>query len=302
MRDVSTKPNTLRIAKASSSLRCLPSTIQAIKSGTLPKADPIGVAKVAAIQTAKNTSLLIPYCHQVPLDFVGCNVEVKEDSVQIFTEVKAVWKTGVEMEALVAASTAALTLYDMLKMIDDTLELGPVYLEGKSGGKADSPVLSESAIRSGVLVLSDAVSGGRRQDLSGAIIRERLQEAGIPVTEYEMSSDDGGVIEKALLRMCDEKGLDLVLTTGGTGLGPRDVTPEATRKILHRELPGISEFLRAHGQERSRFAMLGRGVAGVRGKTVIVNLPGSPSGVSESLDVLLPWVLHSLEILKGAGH
>ena len=301
MRDVSNKPNTLRTAKATSSLHCLPETIAAIRLGNVPKADPLGVAKVAAIQAAKNTSLLIPYCHQVPLDFVGVDVELKEASVHFFTEVKAVWKTGVEMEALVAASTAALTLYDMLKIIDETMEIGSVRLLEKEGGKSD---FTKAALKmkAGVLVLSDMASKGQRQDVSGKTIKERLEGMGIAVVEYAILPDEKNQIEERLIRLCDEVGLDIVLTTGGTGLGPRDVTPEATRKVIGRELPGVEEFVRSHGQERTRYAMLGRGVAGVRGKTVIVNLPGSVGGVNDALDILFPWLLHSLEMVKGTGH
>ena len=114
MRDVSTKHLTLRTAKAAASINVSPPTIRAIRSGNVPKADPVGVAKVAGIQAAKNTSLIIPYCHQVPLDFVSVDIRLTTSSIEISTEVKAIWKTGVEMEALVAASAAALTLYDML--------------------------------------------------------------------------------------------------------------------------------------------------------------------------------------------
>src|ERR1043166_3964624 len=110
MRDVSSKAHTLRTAKATATLNVSKSTIEAIKSGNVPKADPLGVAKVAGIQAAKNTSLLIPYCHQVPLDYVGVEIILNSDSIHVNTEVKAIWKTGVEMEALAAASGAALTL------------------------------------------------------------------------------------------------------------------------------------------------------------------------------------------------
>ena len=105
----------------------------------------------------------------------------------------------------------------------------------------------------------------------------------------------GRVSLAELIRWADDLSLDLVFTTGGTGIGPRDVTPEATSGVIERELPGVTEALRAHGQERNRYSMLSRGVAGVRGRTLIVNLPGSERAVNESLDVLLPWILHGLK-------
>lgn len=300
MKDVSPKTNTLRTARASSSLYCLPETIAALRSGNVPKADPLGVAKVAAIQAAKNTSLLVPYCHQVPLDFVDVEAEVKDSSVHFFTEVKAVWKTGVEMEALVAASTAALTLYDMLKPIDDNMEIGSIRLSEKKGGKSDLVIKNAERIKAGILVISDRVSEGIRQDLSGKAIKERLESIRVPVVDLAIVPDEQKQIEESLLRLCDV--VDLVLTTGGTGVGPRDVTPEATSSVVQRTLPGVEEFMRSHGQERTRFAMLGRGVAGVREKTIIVNLPGSVGGVSDALDILLPWLFHAFEMMRGESH
>ena len=302
MKDVSRKTNTLRIAKAESSVICLPETISSVRSGNVPKADPIGVAKVAAIQAAKNTSLIIPYCHQVPIDSVSVESELKQASVHFLTEVKAVWKTGVEMEALVAASVAALTFYDMLKLVDDTMKIGEVRLIEKKGGKSYSPGPGSSGVRAAVLVLSDSTSKNRREDVSGRAIRERLEQMGIVVTDLAVLPDEEKLIEEKLIDLCDHASVDLVLTTGGTGLGPRDVTPEATSRVIHRELPGVAEFLRSHGQERTRYAMLGRGLAGVRGNTVIVNLPGSISGTNDALDILFPWLMHALDMLKGGGH
>lgn len=302
MRDVSNKPNTLRTARATARLTCLPTTIVAIRAGNMPKADPLPVARVAGIQAAKNTSALIPYCHQVPLDFVSVEIELGENSIEIVAEVKAIWKTGVEMEALAAASAAALTLYDMLKIIDDSMEIGTIRLLEKKGGKSDTAGLPANGISAGILVMSDLGARGEREDKSGAAIKDRAESHGLRVAELKVIPDDPVMIENELRRFCDQLKVDLVLTTGGTGLGPRDNTPEATRKVIDREVQGIGEILRSHGQERTRYAMLSRGIAGIRGRSLIVNLPGSPKGVTESLDVLLPWVLHSFEMMKGKGH
>lgn len=302
MRDVSSKPNTLRIARASATLHCTVETIEAIKTGNVPKADPLGVAKVAGIQAAKNTSLLIPYCHQVPLDFVGVEIEMKENSIHVTTEVKAVWKTGVEMEALAAASVAALTLYDMLKIIDETMEIGSVKLVAKRGGKSDFKARDLRLLHAAVIVLSDKASQGEREDTSGKAIKERLETFGVSVLEFRILPDEQLALRTELLRLCDEENIDLVITTGGTGLSSRDITPEVTEAILDRTLPGVSERLRSHGQERNRFAMLSRGIAGVRGRTIIINLPGSVNAVNESIDVLFPWLFHSFDMMRGEEH
>jgi len=304
MRDVSRKPDTLRTASAEATLKCLPATIAAIRTGAVPKADPVAVARVAGIQAAKNTSLLIPYCHQVPLDFAGVEITLREDTILIASRVTAVWKTGVEMEALAAASGAALTLYDMLKIIDGSMEIREVHLTGKKGGKTDfrpsgSP---PEKLAAGVLVLSDRVSRGESEDSSGKAIRGRLESLGVPVSEFGILPDDRALIAAELTRWADSLNLDLVITTGGTGIGPRDSTPEATASVIDRELPGVAEALRAHGQERNRYSMLSRGVAGIRGRTLFVNLPGSERAVNESLDVLLPWILHALDVIRGSRH
>lgn len=301
MRDVSHKPNTLRTARAHTSITCRPVTLEAIRSGNLPKADPIGVAKIAGVQAAKNTSLMIPYCHQVPLDFVGVDVALEESSIYVSSEVKAVWKTGVEMEALVAASAAVLTLYDMLKAIDDTMEIGPLKLIEKRGGVSGFPFSQVSSLKVAVVVLSDAVSQQKRKDASGLLIKERFERIGVKMVEYAVLPDEQPRIEDHLLKLCTS-GVDLIVTTGGTGVGPRDVTPEATRAVIERELPGVEEAMRSFGQERTPLAMLGRGVSGVRGSTVIVNLPGSVGGVADALDVLFPWLLHALDMIRGKGH
>ena len=129
-----------------------------------------------------------------------------------------------------------------------------------------------------------------------------MKELNIDVADYAIIPDDSKKIEEKLLHYADSLNLDLVVTTGGTGLGPRDTTPEVVKKIIEREIPGIAETARVYGQARTPLAMLSRSVAGVRGKTVIVSLPGSKNGASESLDALFPALLHVFNMLRGEGH
>ncbi len=302
MRDISRKFETLRTAVAISSVGLSQETVALIRAGDLPKGDVLTVAKVAAVQAAKDTSRLIPYCHPVAVDYVGVEFEVGQREIKCRVEVKSIGRTGVEMEALTAASVAALTIYDMAKMVDDTLELGPVRLTSKRGGKSDYNPPLEGAPRAAVLTVSDRSASGSRQDVSGKLIAERLEQEGFLIEDYRVVPDERADIERALLEYADKRKLELVLTTGGTGPGPRDVTPEATRSLLERSAPGIEEAARAHGQLRTVRSMLSRGAAGIRGGTLIVNLPGSPSAVSEYLDCLLPPLKHGLRMIAGDDH
>lgn len=153
-------------------------------------------------------------------------------------------------------------------------------------------------IKTAVLTISDRSSRGERADESGRVLAEGLDESRFDVAARRILPDEQAQIAHALVALCDE-GFDLILTTGGTGFAPRDVTPEATRSILEREAPGIAEAMRAASLLRFPHAMLSRSVAGIRGRTLIVNLPGSPKAVRENLEVILPALPHGIELLRG---
>ncbi|MFN3928338.1 MAG: molybdenum cofactor biosynthesis protein B [Thermoflexus sp.] len=155
-------------------------------------------------------------------------------------------------------------------------------------------------IRVGILTVSDRAAQGVYPDDSGAILKQRIvEQIGGTVAQYAVVPDDIEAIQRILRVWCDEERLDLILTTGGTGLGPRDLTPEATRPLLEREAPGIAEALRFYSLQQTPFAMLSRGVAGVRGRTLIINLPGSPRAVREAMDLLGKVLPHAIAILRG---
>lgn len=151
----------------------------------------------------------------------------------------------------------------------------------------------------GILTASDKASEGKRQDQSGMVITEIINNLGWKVITYLVVADDTNQIKNALLSMCDTQRLNLVLTSGGTGFGPRDNTPEATKAVIEREVPGIPEVMRWESMKKTPRAMLSRAVAGIRKQTLIINLPGSPKAVRECLEVILPALAHGLEILNG---
>lgn len=300
MKSITSKTTTFRRATAKACVDASPDTIRRMQSNDLPKKDVLIVARVAAVAAAKKTSEVIPYCHPLPIDHVDVAFEVTDHRVEITVAVEAIWKTGVEMEALTGASVAALTIYDMLKPVDTNIEITSVRLESKRGGKSDFADQVPDGYTAAIVVTSDGTHQGKREDRSGKIIRDRLRLLGVEPS-YEILPDEEEQIVQ-LLRALIDRGTDLVLTTGGTGLGPRDVTVEATRRVIEREIPGVSEAARAYGQSRMPYAMLARGLAGVNGRTVIVNLPGSSRGAAESLDALFPALFHVHSMLRGGGH
>ncbi|MDQ3872707.1 MAG: bifunctional molybdenum cofactor biosynthesis protein MoaC/MoaB [Thermoproteota archaeon] len=302
MFDVIDKSETLRTATARATIIVSSETIRLIKEGKSPKGNIVDAARISATMGAKRTWDLLPYCHPIPIDHIKVDVLIKTESIEVDVQVKTTWKTGVEMESLTGASIAALTIYDMLKPLDESMSIESIKLLAKSGGIKDFYERYDKPLKAIVIVISDSVSKGERLDKSGKLAVERLQRNGFEVIDYRVVPDDASQIESSLLIACDKMKVDLVLTCGGTGLGPRDTTPEVTKKVLEKEVIGISEALRMHGQKRTPLSMLSRGAAGVRGKTMVVNIPGSAKGVSQSLDALIPGILHASKMLGGHGH
>jgi molybdenum cofactor biosynthesis protein MoaC len=300
MFDVGNKPETLRTAIARAIVKAEPSTLTLVKDGKSPKGNIFDAAKLSATMAAKRAWDLLPYCHPIPIDSINVDVSVNEQSIEVTVTVKNVAKTGVEMEALTGACIAALTIYDMLKPVDEALSIESIRLLNKSGGLKTFFEKSDRRLKAAVLVTTD--SRTESEDKSGKVVIDRLVKNGLEVVEYKVIPDEEDGIVSELRRFCDEAKVDIVLTSGGTGLGPRDVTPEATKKVLEKEISGVAEILRAYGQRRTPLSMLSRAVAGIRGTTVIVNLPGSVRGVSESLDALFPGILHIHKMLAGYGH
>ncbi len=302
MIDVSPKFHTLRYALAEGFLSGRPEVLQRVFDKTVPKGDVVEVARAAGIMAAKRCSDLIVFCHPIPLDFVEVQLEPHERGIRVTAEVKSVWKTGVEVEAITAVTGALLNAYDMLKPLDQNLSFGGVRVVKKKGGKSDYADHFPTPIKTAILVMSDSTHAGKREDKSGKVIAEFLSTQPVAVECYEILPDDREIIAARLKKLADQEGYQLVFTTGGTGLGPRDVTPEATLTVLERSVPGIVEAIRRHGKERTPYAMLSRGEAGLRGDCLIVNLPGSSRGALESLQALFPGVLHIFPMMAGKGH
>ena len=299
MVDVTDKVSTTRVAKAEGQISMLHETISAIQDDALPKGNVLTTAKIAAVQAAKKTAALIPMCHQLNLTFVDIEFDVQTESIVIKSTVKTKEATGVEMEALTAVSVAALTIYDMCKSVDKTMTIGEITLVDKKGGASGHAVAYRPAV--GIITMSDGVAAGKREDRSGNILTDGFTQAGCAI-EKQLVLPDGSEELRNTIKSWIDSGVELIITTGGTGLGPRDLTIPVLETVFDSRLPGIEQALHAYGRGKLATASLSRLAAGVVGSAIIICLPGSPGAVRDGLKVLIPTIFHAFHMMKGEGH
>ena len=302
MVNITHKSNTLRKAVAQAVVKVgSQQTIQIIQENKVPKGNIFEMAKVAGLFAAKKTSDMIPDCHPLPIEYTSITYVIKGLEIYIHVEIHTIYKTGVEVEAMHAASVVALTMYDMLKPIDKNIVIQHIKLLEKKGGKSDKKDTFDLPLSASILVCSDSISKGDKKDRAGKIIMEKLQNIGVKVEDYEIIPDEKNDIQ-AKVKEYIAKGINMILITGGTGLSKRDVTPEAIQPMLEREIPGVSEAIRRYGQNRTPLAMLSRSIAGLIGNTLVITMPGSTKGAEESMDAVFPSILHIFKIIEGAQH
>ena len=302
MVDITHKSTTLRRAIAQATVKVsAQTTIDAVINNTVPKGNVFEMAKTAGLFAVKKTSDIIPDCHPLPIEYAHISYEIEGLTIIINMEVKTIYRTGVEVEAMHGASVVALTMYDMLKPIDKGIEIQNIKLLEKQGGKSDFSDKFRNDITASVVVCSDTIAAGQKEDKAGKAIIERLEKYGISIVNSTVIPDEKSAIE-AEVNAATTNNTDLLIFTGGTGMSARDVTPETILPLLDREMPGVTEAIRNYGQDRTPFSMLSRSVAGVKDKTVILALPGSTKGASESIDAVFPSLLHVFRIFKGARH
>lgn len=296
MVDITEKNNTLRIATARATVQVSSlKTIEAIQLNQVPKGNVFEMSKAAGLLGVKNTPLILPDCHPLPIE--STKIEYSIDGLQIHVDmtVKTIYKTGVEVEAMHGASIVALNMYDMLKPIDKGVTIESIRLLSKKGGKSDFTYNFQP--KTLVVVCSDRISSGTGEDKSGKALVEFLTEKGIKQVDYQIISDDVSEIESEL-----KKEYDWIIYTGGTGISDRDNTHETLAKQISKRLYGVEEQMRGFGQTRNPKAMFSRSIAGISGSKLLLGLPGSRNGALESLKSIFPHILHTFDVIKDSKH
>lgn len=323
MVDVGAKDPSERIARACARVRMSSAAARAVQDGDGPKGEVLGVARLAGIQAAKQTAQLIPLAHPLALTFadVSASVVVAEGLVELRSEVRTHGRTGVEMEAMTACAVAALTIYDVVQGLEPGIVLEQIVLLEKRGGRSDyvrepaaehgqgaEPAQQQEPAhgvpgqrpRTALLTVSTSKAAGRGVDESGEQLVALAGRLGAEVLAREVTPDDRPLIEARLRHFAGDGGCALVLTSGGTGVAPSDVTPEATAAVIEREIPGIAQAMREASRPHTPNWALSRGLAGICGETLIVNLPGSPRSIEQVGEALLRSIPHALELIAGA--
>jgi molybdenum cofactor biosynthesis protein MoaC len=321
MADVRRKRITRRRAVAVGELHPGAEAYAAIVERRLPKGDALAMAEVAGLQGAKQASQLMPLCHPLMLEFVElrCVPVPDRQVIRVYCEAATEARTGVEMEALAGVNAALLTLYDLTKPVQPALQLGGIRLLFKEGGKkglwlhpegmseeerAHYRPQSEARLegwRCAVLTLSDRASDGAYEDRSGPLLVDVLQRLGAAVLVQDILPDGEHVLASRLRELA-ASGIGLVLTTGGTGLGPRDCTPEALAQVATRRVPGLAELFRSESRQHTAMAWLSRADAVMIDQTLVIALPGSPKAVQQGMAILGPLLAHARAMLEGGGH
>ncbi len=303
MVNVGAKPITNRHAIAEGRVRVGAEVAAAIRENSLKKGDLLQVARLGGIQAAKRAAETILLCHPLPLTHVDVQAKLEGEVVLLRASASTAGQTGVEMEAMAAIAGAALNVVDMGKALNASIVIESIRVIEKTGGKSSALAKKPQWQREplvAILTVSDTRSAGEAEDLATPLLCETVKTAlGGIVSDTKCVPDDKAIISQTIRDWIGSPTPpDLILTTGGTGLAPRDVTPEATADVIDRPYPGLLELARSRCLPGKPYAYLSRAIAGIVAQTLIVNLPGSPRGAVETLRLMLDVLPHAIETLR----
>lgn len=299
MKDITLKPDSLRTATATAVITMPEHCVALLQNRQVDKGDALEIARMAAIMAAKKTEAILPFCHQVPLRAADVKYTFEADKVIVESHVECIGPTGVEMEALTAASVCCLTLYDMLKphCTQTDMEIGGIHLLQKRGGKSHFRRQLKGDSTAAILVLSDTVASGKKPDTAGLSVKQGLEQAGFTTAAYDIVPDEADAIRQWLdTQLANE--VDAIITVGGTGVGHRDVTVETVAPYITKPLPGVMEAARQFGQDRTPYSMMSGGIAGMVGHSFVATFPGSRKGAEETLAATLAGIIHLVEVCR----
>lgn len=322
MIDVGGKAPTHRIAIAEGRIVVGPHAFTLIRDRALPKGDVLVLAEIAGIQGAKSASQLIPLCHPMGLDQVQIRTELEADThaVRVFCTASTHAKTGVEMEALAGANAALLTIWDLTKMVEPDLLIDGVRLLAKVGGKSGlwlnpagvpdwvkdkiCPPMPQTlqGIAVAIITLSDRAAAGVYEDKATPVAQALLESFGATVTGTYVIPDEPTTLTQKILDIQQEGRARLIITTGGTGIAPRDQTPDTIARLADRIIPGIGEQLRLYGSQFTPFSWSSRSIGATLGNMLILTLPGNPKAVREGIECLHKQIPHLINTIDNIKH
>jgi len=310
MNDITHKISTLRSATAIGMIQCSQEIIDLAKADKLPKGDLFNIAKAAGFIGAKKTQDLIPHCHPVGIDAFKLAFYYSDDEalleyidqqdillgIYIVAKAKYVGRTGIEMEVLTGLSVAALTIYDLLKPLGQKdIQITGIRLLEKKGGKTDKPKFSKHIHKAGILLCSDAIANGKKEDTVGTEIKALLEKEKTSIEKYSIVSSDTAEIINTITSWVEED-VPVIFTVGGTGLGSPFI--KALQAQLDYEAKGVIQAMYQHGLDRSPLAMHSQLLAGYINQTLVVTLPGSRNGAIECLQGIIKAIFHARVVLK----
>jgi molybdenum cofactor biosynthesis protein MoaC len=292
-------PRHLHTARAEATLR-LDTGARSQLRDTLENSPVLHTARVSGVMAAKRGADVLPYTDHAEMTGVDVTFDWRDDDLHVAASCEGLSRAELGARALLAASVCAVTIVDMVPELADQLVVDGARIVEQEGGLAGLSYSFEPPVRAAIVVISDAVALGDKEDRAGAIVKsevEALKPHGVTLADYAIVGDDASAIE-TIVEQWVADGVEFVLAVGGTGLSHTDVTVETVEAMLDRPIPGIMEAARAHGQELTPVAFMSRGVAGLVGDSLVITLPGSRGGAKESCEALFPAVLHVFKTLR----